>query len=923
MAAPVIEAGDCTVSGSNTAAATWAVSHPNASTGDLLIWNIAWDDSTDTTDVAEPAGVNSEVLSELNATPVASNGTEVRGKAWYTICTGAWTAGTRTFTPTATESWTATCIRVPAGEFDPADPFGTVLTRSSTSGTDTTVENPTGAIGATDGTGTLVWFAFVDADPLSGTNPSGWTIRQSQDLGAVAHGIATRDTQTTNGETVAETTWGIAGDSWGGISYVVRGPPVFPFVGTVRFVGQTPTIATTDLGENAWAPGAWASGAWATGAWDVEASTDHTVTPSVGAYRLVGQTPTVGYTHSVTPAVGAYRYVGQTPSVSYTDNMAAAPSVGTLLFVGQQPSVGATFSVAPSAGAYLFVGQQPTVSYTDHVAVAPSVGTLRFDGAVPSVGFTHSVTPTAGTFQFTGLQPTVTWGDNIAVAPSAGELVFVGQTPTVENLSGYAWHPNAWASGAWAVGAWAPDEAGTSVSPSVGTLRFVGLTPTVETGEKSVSPQTGVLRFVGNAPPLGDTSALVDFDTPAKNLLIGADQQEFRVLVRKTTGTDPTVDIDLYENGSWVADLVTGTTVTSTTGQIVSATWNASLLADISGADVQCFVYGHSSEDAQVEIGAVEWIAELEAVQTPTVGVLRFVGQTPTVSAAQSIAPSVGTVLLVGQQPTISYTDHVTVTPSVGTLVFAGQQPTATVAQDGTSAPLVGTLRFEGQQPLVGYTHSVDPLVAVLRLEGAYPSVTVTEHQWASPSTGTVRLDGQQPTAAITANLWAAPSAGTLRFDGQQPSLVEGGDKTTAPSSGVLRFVGNAPTSTLPTDRVGGDDLPPGWNRRRSKLKLKRELEYTEQIREIYRALTGSSQAAEAEAILAPVVPPVAAVGESEDARVAAIEARAEALRVRADRLDAEAVQAEIALRLLYQQWRRQMEDDDWAAIQALLPEVL
>ena len=103
MAAPVIEAADCTVSGSNTAAATWAVSHPATSTGDLLIWNIAWDDSTATTDVAEPAGSDGETLSEINATAVASASTEVRGKCWYTICTAAWSAGTLTFTPNATE----------------------------------------------------------------------------------------------------------------------------------------------------------------------------------------------------------------------------------------------------------------------------------------------------------------------------------------------------------------------------------------------------------------------------------------------------------------------------------------------------------------------------------------------------------------------------------------------------------------------------------------------------------------------------------------------------------------------------------------------------------------------------------------------------------------------------------------------------
>lgn len=224
MAAPLIEAADCTVSGNNTAQATWAVSHPNASTGDLLIWNIAWDDSATCSDVTEPAGPNGETLSEINATPAASASTEVRGKCWYTIATGSWTAGTRTFTPAATESWTATCIRVPAGEFDATTPIGAAAPRSSAGTAETSVLSPAISAGATDGGGTLVWFGFADADPLSATNPTGWTILQRQDLGAVAHGIATRDTATTDSESIAGgDAWAIDGDSWASVGYIVRG----------------------------------------------------------------------------------------------------------------------------------------------------------------------------------------------------------------------------------------------------------------------------------------------------------------------------------------------------------------------------------------------------------------------------------------------------------------------------------------------------------------------------------------------------------------------------------------------------------------------------------------------------------------------------------------------------------------------------
>lgn len=126
----------------------------------------------------------------------------------------------------------------------------------------------------------------------------------------------------------------------------------------------------------------------------------------------------------------------------------------------------------------------------------------------------------------------------------------------------------------------------------------------------------------------------------------------------------------------------------------------------------------------------------------------------------------------------------------------------------------------------------------------------------------------------------------------------------------------------------GGDDVPDrghrGWDRKRSRLKLRREREFTEQIRDLYRELTGDPRTAErAEAILAPVVAAIPAGGESEAAREAAIEARADALRARADAFEANALQAEIALRLLHRELRDWQEADDLQAIRPLLAQVL
>jgi hypothetical protein len=50
---------------------------------------------------------------------------------------------------------------------------------------------------------------------------------------------------------------------------------------------------------------------------------------------------------------------------------------------------------------------------------------------------------------------------------------------------------------------------------------------------------------------VADTSLRVGFDTPPADPTLGADLQEFRVLLRKdaAAGNDPTYDIELWETG--------------------------------------------------------------------------------------------------------------------------------------------------------------------------------------------------------------------------------------------------------------------------------------------------------------------------------------------------------------------------------------
>ena len=105
------------------------------------------------------------------------------------------------------------------------------------------------------------------------------------------------------------------------------------------------------------------------------------------------------------------------------------------------------------------------------------------------------------------------------------------------------------------------------------------------------------------------------------NMTVGqlsADNQEIRVLARKDAngGNDVDYTIAIREAGGGT-DLATSSTqtLTTTTATVASFTWDRSILADISGADVEVYILqtsGHTGNPGNrryLEIGAVEWNA--------------------------------------------------------------------------------------------------------------------------------------------------------------------------------------------------------------------------------------------------------------------------------------------------------------------------
>lgn len=209
-----------TVTTVGTASATWTLNRPSASSGDLIVYVIAWDDSTNVTSVTAPAGPNSESAVSI-AGPVASASTEMRMQAWYYLATGTWSGGTANWTPSASETCRAVAYVVPAAEFNASDPIGWSNTAASAGTAETNINSPTGTAESNDGSGRLFIGFGSDADAITAP-ASGTTTINNATGGGVGLCVVSRDTLVSNSESIASITATIAGDSWASLAFVVK-----------------------------------------------------------------------------------------------------------------------------------------------------------------------------------------------------------------------------------------------------------------------------------------------------------------------------------------------------------------------------------------------------------------------------------------------------------------------------------------------------------------------------------------------------------------------------------------------------------------------------------------------------------------------------------------------------------------------------
>ncbi len=161
----------------------------------------------------------------------------------------------------------------------------------------------------------------------------------------------------------------------------------------------------------------------------------------------------------------------------------------------------------------------------------------------------------------------------------------------------------------------APDSIAASANYSTTTL-----------GNIQDDPDSPDSNWVGAWDGNGNTDLRTTFPTPTGNPNVGADLQEFRVQIRKVAsagGNNADWSLELWENGSSVRVLATGTTAALDPGEVISGTWNANELGTADGSLVECRLLqtggatGAGGSRRAVEVGAVEWNVDFDAGSTP------------------------------------------------------------------------------------------------------------------------------------------------------------------------------------------------------------------------------------------------------------------------------------------------------------------
>jgi hypothetical protein len=414
---PLIEAADCTNSGNNTASTSWDLDRPAYSAGDLIVFCLCSDGGV--THDWPATGPDGETIVTLVD---SEGGATTRSSVFYYIAGGAQSAGVLTVTPSATEQWTATVFRVPAGEFNATTPIETSAWDYPGSN-NATPTLPALTAGPADGR-VVGWFG-VDTDDIDPPAPSGWSIITTVDRGAVGGTLVSRDAGTTAAESVASSVWSIpVAGRHTSISFIVNAPASgsveegagsLSGEGTLAATGAataeasaalsgTGTLAATgasfaEASASISAAGTLAAvgsgiseGAAALSGAGTLAATGETITVAEGAAALSGE--------GTLSATGAAIFAGAAAASGSADMAATgaseAASAASLSGAGSLAAVGSSFF----AGAAALSGAG-SIDVTGS-AIASAIAAMAGEGTLSAVGGDAAATPASAAMSGAG-----------------------------------------------------------------------------------------------------------------------------------------------------------------------------------------------------------------------------------------------------------------------------------------------------------------------------------------------------------------------------------------------------------------------------------------------------------------------------------------------------------------------------------------
>jgi hypothetical protein len=260
-----------------------------------------------------------------------------------------------------------------------------------------------------------------------------------------------------------------------------------------------------------------------------------------------------------------------------------------------------------------------------------------------------------------------------------------------------------------------------------------------------------------------DTMLRVSFPTPSGNPTSGAGLQEFRWWVRNTSnggGSDPTYVVHLYENGSDLGQIASGS-VASGTGEILSATWNANLLGTSDGSLVEAYIYGTVVKKDSLEIGAAEWNVTYNSGT-----VVEGEGQ----SDGTSTATGTGSVEYSG----VGQADGTSTATATATVEYSGvgQADGASTATGSASVEHIGAGQADGTSTATGSV--------TVEYAGTGQSDGTSTATGTGEVSGAVEGEGQSDGASTAAGTATVTYTGTGQADGT----------STAAATALVEFTG-------------------------------------------------------------------------------------------------------------------------------------